>query len=146
VGGAIMGYLGGLHYWWPKISGRMYPETLGRISGVFVFLGFNLVFFPQFLLGYMGMPRRYHAYPEEFQLLNVLSTVGAAVLGMGYLLPLAYFTWSIKFGRVAGDNPWGAKGLEWETTSPPPLENFHVAPIVTEEAYQYAPDEEVAHG
>src|SRR6188768_2663559 len=102
VGGAIMGYLGGLHYWWPKITGRMYPEPLARIAGLIVFLGFNLTFFPQFVLGYLGMPRRYHAYPEEFQVLNVLSTAGASILAVGYLLPLIYLVWSLRYGAVAG--------------------------------------------
>jgi cytochrome c oxidase subunit 1 len=138
VGGTIMGYLGGLHYWWPKITGRTYPEFWGRMSAMLVFVGFNLTFFPQFLLGYMGMPRRYHAYPEEWQVLNVLSTAGASVLGLGFLLPLGYLLWSLKYGKLAGKNPWGAKGLEWTTDSPPPTENFRDAPVVSEEAYDYA--------
>jgi cytochrome c oxidase subunit I len=137
VGGAIMGYLGGLHFWWPKMTGRMYPETLAKIAGLIVFLGFNLTFFPQFVLGYLGMPRRYHAYPEEFQVLNVLSTAGASVLGVGYLLPLLYLTWSLRYGARAPANPWGAAGLEWQTTSPPPTENFATTPIVTRDAYDY---------
>ena len=138
VGGAVMGYLGGIHFWWPKISGRMYPEWWGRVAAVVVFLGFNLTFFPQFILGYLGMPRRYHAYPPEFQVLNVMSTAGASILGVGYLLPLVYLTWSMRYGPKATANPWAAKGLEWETTSPPPTENFLETPIVTEEAYAYA--------
>jgi cytochrome c oxidase subunit I len=146
VGGAIMAYMGGIHYWWPKMTGRMYPESLGRVSGILTFLGFNFTFFPQFLLGYMGMPRRYHAYPEEFQIFNMMSTAGATVLGLGYLLPMFYFAWSLKYGKVAGNNPWGAKGLEWETTSPPPLENFNFAPVQTEEAYAYADEGDAHHG
>jgi len=149
VGGSIMGYLGGLHYWWPKITGRMYPDFLGMVSGALVFLGFNLTFFPQFILGYMGMPRRYHAYPEEFQMLNVLSTAGASVLAVGYTLPMIYFTWSLFRGEKAPNDPWGAKGLEWTIPSPPITENFAVTPVVTEEAYAYAPEEEgevVHHG
>ncbi|KAB2960919.1 MAG: cytochrome c oxidase subunit I [Thermoanaerobaculia bacterium] len=138
VGGTIMGYLGGLHYWWPKVTGRMYPEFWGRMSAILVFVGFNLTFFPQFLLGYMGMPRRYHAYPAEWQVLNVFSTAGASVLGLGFLLPLAYLLWSLKYGKLAGKNPWGAKGLEWTTDSPPPTENFREGPPVVEEAYDYA--------
>jgi cytochrome c oxidase subunit I len=137
VGGAIMGYLGGIHYWWPKITGRLYPEALAKIAGLIVFLGFNLTFFPQFVLGYLGMPRRYHAYPEEFQVLNVLSTAGASVLGVGYLLPLLSLTWSIRYGARAPANPWGATGLEWQTSSPPPTENFPVTPVVTQDAYDY---------
>jgi heme/copper-type cytochrome/quinol oxidase subunit 1 len=131
VGGAIMGYLGGLHFWWPKMTGRMYSEFLSRISAILVFVGFNLTFFPQFILGYMGMPRRYHAYPDEFQVLNVMSSAGAGVLGLGYLLPVIYFLWSLKYGEVAGPNPWGASGLEWQIPSPPPTENFKEQPVVT---------------
>jgi cytochrome c oxidase subunit I len=139
VGGALMGYLGGLHYWWPKISGRLYPEFLAKISAAIIFMGFNLTFFPQFILGYLGMPRRYHAYPAEFQVLNVLSSAGASILGVGYLIPMLYLMWSLRYGRIAGSNPWGAVGLEWMTTSPPPTENFLETPIVTWEAYDYKP-------
>lgn len=138
VGGTIMAYLGAIHYWWPKMTGRLYPEFWGKLSAGLVFVGFNLTFFPQFLLGYLGMPRRYHAYPEEFQVLNVLSSAGATVLGLGYALPLVYLLWSLKAGRRAGANPWGAIGLEWEIPSPPPTENFLVTPVVTHEAYDYA--------
>jgi cytochrome c oxidase subunit I len=138
VGGALMGYLGGLHFWWPKMTGRMYPEGWAKLSALVIFLGFNLTFFPQFLLGYMGMPRRYHAYPEEFQVLHVLSTAGASILAAGYLIPLVYFIWSMRYGAVATANPWGATGLEWKTPSPPPTENFEVTPVVTHEAYDYA--------
>jgi cytochrome c oxidase subunit 1 len=137
VGGAIMGYLGGIHYWWPKVTGRMYPDLWGRVAAVVTFLGFNLTFFPQFVLGYMGMPRRYHAYPDEFQALNVLSTAGASVMGLGYLIPAIYLLWSLKYGEVAGNNPWGAKGLEWEIPSPPPTFNFEKTPVCTEPAYAY---------
>jgi len=139
VGGSIMAYLGGLHYWWPKITGRMYSEFLSRISAILVFVGFNLTFFPQFILGYLGMPRRYHAYPPEFQVLNVMSSAGATVLGVGYVLPVLYFLWSLKRGAVAGPNPWRASGLEWETSSPPPTENFDEVPRVTSEPYEYTP-------
>src|SRR5246127_4412763 len=111
VGGALMGYLGGMHFWWPKISGRMYPESWGRLAALLVFVGFNLTFFPQFVLGYLGMPRRYHAYPDEFQVLHVLSTAGASVLAVGYVIPMIYFVWSLRFGEMAPANPWGATGL-----------------------------------
>src|SRR6266851_2641246 len=134
---AVMGYLGGLHFWWPKITGRLYPETLSRVAAVTLFVGFNLTFFPQFVLGYLGMPRRYHTYPPEFQVLNVLSTAGASILALGYLLPMIYFVWSMRYGKVAGPNPWPATGLEWQTDSPPPTENFHVTPEVTWEPYDY---------
>jgi cytochrome c oxidase subunit 1 len=137
VGGTVMGYLGGLHFWWPKITGRMYPEWWGRLSALIIFVGFNLTFFPQFIVGYLGMPRRYHAYPAEFQVLNVMSTAGASILGMGYLIPLVYLIWSMRYGKVAPANPFGATGLEWQTASPPPTENFATPPVVTEEAYAY---------
>jgi cytochrome c oxidase subunit 1 len=139
VGGTTMAYLGGLHFWWPKITGRLYPEWWARVAALIVFVGFNLTFFPQFLVGYLGMPRRYYAYPEEFQVLNVLSSAGASILGVGYLMPMVYLVWSMRYGRIAPANPWGAKGLEWETSSPPPTENFPEQPVVREEAYAYAP-------
>ncbi|HXX27761.1 MAG TPA: cytochrome c oxidase subunit I [Terriglobales bacterium] len=137
VGGAVMGYLGGLHFWWPKISGRLYPEWLGKFAALTVFLGFNLTFFPQFILGYLGMPRRYWQYPPEFQVLNVLSTAGSTILAVGYVLPMIYFLWSMRYGKIADANPWGAAGLEWKTSSPPPTENFEEIPEVTWEAYNY---------
>jgi len=137
VGGAVMGYMGGIHYWWPKISGRLYPDGWARVSAIIIFVGFNLTFFPQFILGYLGMPRRYAVYPPEFQTLNVISTAGASILGLGYIIPLIYFAWSIRYGAPAGDNPWKATGLEWTTTSPPPTHNFEETPVVTEEPYGY---------
>ena len=143
VGGMVMAFMGGLHYWWPKITGRLYPEFAGKLAAMITFAGFNLTFFPQFILGYLGMPRRYHAYPPEFQMFNVLSTAGASILGIGYLLPLIYFLWSLKFGRVAGPNPWRATGLEWQTPSPPPKHNFEEkTPVVTEKPYSYSAEED----
>ncbi len=141
VGGAVMGYLGGIHFWWPKISGRKYPNGWAMIAAGVIFIGFNLTFFPQFLLGYLGMPRRYAFYPAEFQVLNVMSSAGATVLGIGYLIPLIYLIWSMRYGPVAEANPWGATGLEWKTPSPPPTENFTEIPVVTEAAYAYAEEE-----
>ncbi|MFN7976168.1 MAG: cytochrome c oxidase subunit I [Acidobacteriota bacterium] len=138
VGGTIMAYLGGLHYWWPKISGRLYPELWARVAAGTIFLGFNLTFFPQFLLGYLGMPRRYWSYPPEFQVLNVMSTAGASILGIGYLLPMVYLAWSMRYGKKCETNPWGALGLEWQTLSPPPTENFAEIPTVTTGPYEYA--------
>jgi len=137
VGSAVMGYLGGIHLWWPKITGRMYPVFLSKVAAITVFVGFNVTFFPQFLLGYLGMPRRYHTYPPEWQTLNVMSSAGATILGVGYLIPMLYLAWSLKFGPKASANPWGAVGLEWETTSPPPVHNFATPPVVTTEAYDY---------
>jgi cytochrome c oxidase subunit 1 len=138
VGGTIMAYLAGIHYWWPKMTGRMYPEGWAKLSALIIFIGFNLTFFPQFIMGYVGMPRRYHVYTEEFQVLHVLSTAGASVLAVGYLMPMIYFIWSLRYGKVATANPWGASGLEWKTPSPPPKHNFEEQPVVTSEAYDYS--------
>ncbi len=138
VGGAVMAYLGGIHFWWPKITGRLYPDGWARFGALVIFVGFNLTFFPQFMLGYLGMPRRYAVYPAEFQVLNVMSSAGASILGIGYLIPLIYLFWSMRYGPVAGPNPWQAKGLEWQTPSPPPTENFEEIPVVTEGAYEYS--------
>lgn len=137
VGGGVMGFLGALHFWWPKMTGRLYPEGWAKFAAIVIFIGFNLTFFPQFQLGYHGMPRRYHTYAEEFQILHVMSTAGASVLGAGYLIMAAYLGWSIFKGKRASANPWDARGLEWETTSPPPTENFLSTPTVTQEAYAY---------
>jgi cytochrome c oxidase subunit 1 len=137
VGSVLMAYLGGMHFWWPKISGRMYPEGWGRLAALIVFIGFNLTFFPQFVLGYLGMPRRYWQYKAEFQVLNIFSTAGATILGVGYVLPLIYFMWSMRYGKPATDNPWSAAGLEWMTSSPPPTFNFDETPVVDFEAYDY---------
>ena len=148
VGGMVMAYMAGLHFWWPKMTGRMYPEAWAKLSALLVFVGFNTTFFPQFILGYMGAPRRYHAYPPEFQVLNVLSTAGASILAVGYVLPMIYFLWSLRYGEHAPPNPWNAVGLEWMTPSPPPTHNFDETPIVTWEAYDYEhqPQEEVTVG
>jgi cytochrome c oxidase subunit I len=137
VGGMVMAYMGGMHFWWPKISGRMYPEFWGRLAAMIIFIGFNLTFFPQFVLGYLGMPRRYWQYSPEFQVLNVLSTAGATILAVGYLLPMVYFLWSMRYGKPAPENPWNAAGLEWKISSPPTTFNFDETPIVTWEAYNY---------
>src|SRR3954469_5057481 len=140
VGGAVMAYLGGIHFWWPKITGRMYPEIWGKLSALTIFLGFNLTFFPQFVLGYLGMPRRYYEYPPEFQVLNVMSTAGASILAVGYVLPLAYLLLSLRHPPNAGPNPWRATGLEWQTDSPPPVQNFEEPPVVSRDPYDYSPE------
>ena len=137
VGGMVMAYLAGLHFWWPKITGRLYSEWLAKTGAVLIFMGFNLTFFPQFVLGYLGMPRRYHVYPDEFQILHVSSTAGATVLAVGYLVLFICLISSLLNGAKAGPNPWRAKGLEWEIESPPTPHNFHETPIVTREAYAY---------
>ena len=150
VGGMVMAFLSGLHFWWPKFMGRLFPEGWAKIGAILIFAGFNLTFFPQFVLGYLGMPRRYHVYPDEFQVLNVMSTAGASVLGAGYLILFLSLLWSLFKGPKAPANPWQAKGLEWDIPTPPPLHNFEVMPIVTKEAYPYdepeentGPDEEI---
>lgn len=143
VGGTVMAYMGGLHYWWPKMTGRMYSEWWGKLSAILVFVGFNATFFPQFILGYVGMPRRYHAYPPEFQVLHILSSAGAGILALGVIIPGIYLLLSLRNGKKASPNPFGAAGLEWRTTSPPPTENFYATPVVTWEAYEFAPREEM---
>ena len=139
VGGMVTAYFGGLHYWWPKITGRLYSEDWARAAAILIFFGFNLTFFPQFILGVQGMPRRYHVYPPEFQTWNVMSSGGAAILAVAYLLPLFYLGYSLFFGARASANPWDAPGLEWQTPSPPPRIQFQVQPVVTRAPYQYTP-------
>ena len=149
VGGAVMGYLGAIHFWWPKMTGKMYSDFWGKIAAAITFIGFNLTFFPQFVLGYLGMPRRYHSYPPEFQVYNVLSSAGASILAIGYVLPLIYLLWSLRFGPDSGPNPYRATGLEWQTASPPPTENFEETPLVSAPPYAYdlqAPMAAVATG
>ena len=136
VGGSVMAYLGGIHYWWPKVTGKMYHEGAARFAAILMFFGFNFTFFPQYLLGYEGMPRRYATYLPQYQLLNILSSAGASILAVGYLLPVLYLLWSLRSGAAAGNNPWNARGLEWQTSSPPPKENFSKPPAVGE-AYAY---------
>ncbi len=141
VGGTVSAFFGGLHYWWPKITGRLYPEMWARMAAILTFVGFNLTFFPQFILGYLGMPRRYYTYPPEWQSWNVLSSAGASILAVAYVLPLGYLGWSLLRGERAGPNPWRATGLEWQTSSPPPKDNFERTPVVTERPYQYDPED-----
>ncbi len=143
VGGMVTAFMGGLHYWWPKITGRMYPEKLGQLAALIMFIGFNLTFFPQFIVGYLGMPRRVSSYAPNFQIYNVLSTAGASILAVAYLLPLIYLLWSLRYGKEAGPNPWHATGLEWTTPSPPPKNNFDKVPVVTHEPYEYPPLDEL---
>jgi cytochrome c oxidase subunit 1 len=143
VGGMVMAYLGGIHFWFPKITGRLYPEGWAKFAALVVFVGFNLTFFPQFILGYQGMPRRYAHYPPEFQVLNVMSTAGASILAIGYLIPMIYLTWAWRHGPSSPQNPWNAKGLEWEQSpTPPPTYNFDHVPVVTEPAYNYSGHEQ----
>ena len=137
VGGAVTALMAAIHFWWPKMTGRRYPEGWSRFAAFLIFAGFNLTFFPQFIVGYLGMPRRYHVYPEEWQLLNVMSSAGATILAAAFIVPLIYMIWSLKNGKIAGPNPWRATGLEWILSSPPPEHNFPSTPIVREEPYDY---------
>ncbi|MGY2049807.1 cytochrome c oxidase subunit I [Methylobacterium sp. JK268] len=140
VGGSVSAFFGGLHFWWPKVTGKMYPESWARFAAILMYFGFNLTFAPQFIAGYLGMPRRYHTYPPEFQIYNVMSSSGAAILAAAYLLPLGYLTWSLFFSARAPSNPWDATGLEWSTTSPPPHKNFVRQPRVVRAPYDYHPE------
>lgn len=132
MGGSLMAFLGGMFYWWPKMFGKMYSEFWGRISCLIIFIGFNWTFFPQFILGTHGMPRRFYDYKPEYQGLHVISTSGAFFLGIGLLICGGVFLHSLWKGRRAPDNPWGAATLEWQTASPPPLHNFVSDPVVTD--------------
>jgi cytochrome c oxidase subunit 1 len=144
VGGMVMAYMGGLHFWWPKMSGRLYSEFWSKLAALITFVGFNLTFLPQFVAGSLGMVRRIHQYDPKYQVLNVMSTAGASILGVGLVLPLFYLLGSLFVGRRSGPNPWKATGLEWQTASPPPPDNFKVTPVVNTEPYRY--DEEVHVG
>jgi cytochrome c oxidase subunit 1 len=137
VGGMVTGYMAGLHYWWPKITGKMYSEWWSKLAAMVLFIGFFLTFIPQYILGYNGMPRRYHMYAPEFQVWNVLSTAGASILAVGYVMPLCYMLYSLWRGEPAPGNPWGATGLEWQTPSPPPKSNFEKTPVIVRPPYQY---------
>lgn len=138
VGGMVMGYFAALHYWWPKMTGRMYSDWWSRVAASIIIVGFFFTFIPQFILGYHGMPRRYPNYPEEFVFLNVMSTAGASILGIGYLIPAFYLTLSLFFGEKAPANPWSATGLEWASPSPPTVHNFEAMPVVVCGPYEYA--------
>lgn len=137
MGGTVMGLLGGLHYWWPKMFGRMYPERWGKVSWFLIFVGFNVTFIPQFILGRQGMPRRYHDYLPRFTDLNVISTVGSWMIGVGMLIIFIYFIWSLFKGEKAPGNPWGGKTLEWQISSPPTAHNFETTPTITAGPYEY---------
>ncbi len=147
VGGTIMAFLAGLHYWWPKMFGRMYSERWALAAAVLVIVGFNATFIPQFLLGNMGMPRRYYSYPEQFWPLNVASTAGASLLGLGFTIVLVYLVVSLVKGRVSGPNPWNSRGYEWNTPSPPEAQNFPETPVHDRGPHEYqdGPAAEVKH-
>ncbi|MCP4632329.1 MAG: cytochrome c oxidase subunit I [candidate division Zixibacteria bacterium] len=137
VGGTVMAFLGGIHYWWPKIWGRMYSELWAKIAIIFVFVGFNMTFFTQFILGFKGMPRRYYNYLDQYQPLHGFSSLGSMVMAVGFIIMGFYLFYSIYKGKIAGNNPWGALTLEWTNSSPPPTENFTETPVLTNGPYDY---------
>src|SRR5271154_3973921 len=139
MGGTVIAFIGGVHYWWPKITGRMYNETLGRIGCALVFWGFNQTFFTQFLLGSKGMPRRYYNYLDQYQPLHAFSTFGSWVLGLGLFMTAAYLLASLRKPADAPDNPWGGTTLEWQGSSPPIEHNFEGQPVLEHEPYDYRP-------
>jgi cytochrome c oxidase subunit 1 len=146
VGATVSAFFGALHYWWPKMTGRLYPEAWARFAAILTYVGFNLTFFPQFILGYLGMPRRSYTYPPEWQAWNDLSSAGASILAVAYILPLLYLGWSLFRGRKVGANPWRATGLEWTTSSPPPKHNFPSTPVVVRGPYSYDPEQDTFLG
>ena len=139
MGGTVIAFLGGLHYWWPKITGRMYSEKWGRIATALVFIGFNMTFFSQFIMGSRGMPRRYFNYLDQYQPIHAFSTYGSWVLGTGLFMTAIYLLASLKYGPLAPDNPWGGTTMEWQTSSPPISHNFEEQPVLEHEPYDYRP-------
>ncbi|MBI2027965.1 MAG: cbb3-type cytochrome c oxidase subunit I, partial [Deltaproteobacteria bacterium] len=137
VGGTVMGLMAGIHYWWPKMFGKMYNELLAKISWFFIFVGFNITFLPQFYMGKLGMPRRYATYEPVYELWHKISTLGSWLLGFGFGLFFLYLIWSLFRGKKASSNPWGAKSLEWQISSPPTTYNFDKVPNVTCGPYEY---------
>jgi len=143
VGGTLMGFLAGLHYWFPKMSGKMYSEASAKVAFWLIIIGFNLTFFPQFILGAQGMPRRYWSYLPEFTFLNRVSTVGSWFIGLGFVYTAVYLYRAMMSGKKVDANPWGSLTLEWQTPSPPPHENFIETPVVTSWPYEYLPENTV---
>lgn len=145
MGSTLIAFVGALHYWWPKITGKMYPERVARVAAIGVFIGFNLTFLPQFVMGSRGMPRRYWDYDPEFQIFHRLSTVGAFLLGLSLFGVVCYLMWSLKYGTKAPQNPWGGTTLEWDAPTPPTVFNFPEPPEI-HELYNYDDLEELPEG
>jgi cytochrome c oxidase subunit 1 len=137
VGGMVMALLGGLHYWWPKMLGKMYNEAMAKLACLLIFVGFNVTFLPQFVMGSQGMPRRYFNYIDQFQSFHQVSTVGSFILGLGFVLVFYNFVKSIYTGKKAGANPWGSRALEWQIPSPAPHHNFEHIPVIIHGPYDY---------
>jgi cytochrome c oxidase subunit 1 len=137
MGGMVMAFLGGIHYWWPKMFGKMYNEFWARIACIIIFVGFNMTFLPQFVMGAQGMPRRYFNYVEQFQIFHQFSTIGAYIMGVGFVIIFIYLVHSMVKGKLAPANPWGSRAMEWQTTSPPPLHNFNHTPVIINGPYDY---------
>ncbi len=146
VGGTVMGFIGGLHYWWPKFTGKLYNEKLARFAWFFVFIGFNVTFMSQFIMGSRGMPRRYYDYLPEFEIFHQISTVGSWILAVGFFAMGYMFFQSLRSGKKSPRNPWGSAALEWQTATPPPLANFIKVPTITRGPYDYhlATEEELS--
>ncbi|MEQ9090690.1 MAG: cytochrome c oxidase subunit I [Balneola sp.] len=137
MGGTLIALLAGLHFWWPKMTGKMYNEFLAKIASVFIFVGFNVTFLPQFVMGAQGMPRRYYNYVDQFTAFHQTSTIGSYLLGVGFLIILYYLMHSLFKGAKSPANPWGSRGLEWQATSPPDFHNFDHTPVVIHGPYDY---------
>ena len=137
MGGMVMAFLSGLHYWWPKMFGKMYNETIAKITAGIIFIGFNMTFLPQFVMGSQGMPRRYFNYIDQFQGFHVTSTIGSYIIGLGFLIMFFYLLHSLLKGQRASANPWGSRAMEWQVSSPPPLHNFEYTPVVINGPYDY---------
>ncbi len=136
-GGTVQAVFAGLYFWFPKITGRMLNERLGKLHFWITFIGFNLTFLPQHWLGLEGMPRRVFTYPPEFATANLISSIGAFVLGIAVLPFLANILISLRTGKLAGANPWRSLTLEWTLPSPPPIHNFPQPPVVVGDPYGY---------
>ncbi len=132
MGSVVIAFLGGLHHWWPKMFGRMYSERWSVIAAALVFVGFNVTFFTQFVMGSKGMPRRYYNYPSEFTIYHVISSIGSYLLAIGFIITAIYLIHSLVKGRKAPANPWGGASLEWQTASPPIHDNFAEEPVLTD--------------
>jgi len=137
VGGTLFAFMAGLHYWFPKMFGKLYNEAAAKLSCFLIFIGFNLTFMPQFIAGQLGMPRRYFNYKPEFTIYNEISTIGSFCVGLGFFMALCYLVYALFYGKKANSNPWRSLTLEWEAASPPPLENFRTDPVVTHGPYDY---------